>query len=33
VENLDVLFFSTRFLRSELFELTISPELRIADGE
>jgi uncharacterized protein YuzE len=33
VENLEVLFFSTRLLRSELFELPISAELRIADGE
>jgi hypothetical protein len=33
VENLDVLFFSTRLLRSELFELPISAELRIAGGE
>jgi uncharacterized protein YuzE len=33
VENLEVLFFSTRLLRSELFELPISAELRIAGGE
>jgi len=32
-ENLEVLFFSTRLLRSELFELPISAELRIAGGE
>ena len=30
VENLEVLFFSTRLLRSELFELPISAELHIA---
>jgi len=33
VENLAVLFFSTRLLRSELFESPISPELHIAGGE
>jgi hypothetical protein len=33
VENLEVLFFSTRLLRSELIELPISAELRIAGGE
>jgi uncharacterized protein YuzE len=33
VENLEVLFFSTRRLRSELFELPISAELRIVGGE
>jgi uncharacterized protein YuzE len=33
VENLEVLFFSTRLLRSEPFELPISAELRIAGGE
>jgi hypothetical protein len=33
VENLEVLFFSTRLLRSELFELAISAELRIARSE
>src|SRR5215469_12652639 len=33
VENLEVLFFSTRLLRSELFELPISAELRITGGE
>jgi len=32
VENLEVLFFSTRLLRGELFELPISAELRIAGG-
>lgn len=33
VENLEVLFFSTRLLRSEFFELPISAELRIVGGE
>ena len=33
VENVEVLFFSTRLLRSELFELPIAAELRIANGE
>lgn len=30
VENLEVLFFSTRLLRTELFELPISADLRLA---
>lgn len=30
VENLEVLFFSTRLLRSELFELPITADLRLA---
>lgn len=30
VENLEVLFFSTRLLRSELFELPITAELRLS---
>ena len=30
VENVEVPFFSTRLLRSELFELPITAELRIA---
>lgn len=30
VENLEVLFFSTRLLRSDLFELPISADLRLA---
>ena len=30
VENLEVLFFSTRLLRSELFELPVSADLRLA---
>ena len=29
VENLELLFFSTRLLRSDLFELPVSPDLRI----
>jgi len=33
VENLEVLFFSTRLLRGDLFELPVSAELRIAAGE
>jgi len=33
VENVEVLFFSTRLLRSDLFELPISAELHIAAGE
>jgi uncharacterized protein YuzE len=33
IENLEVLFFSTRLLRSDLFELPVSAELRIAAGE
>ena len=31
VENLEVLFFSTRLLRSELFELPVLADLRLAD--
>jgi len=30
VENLEVLFFSTRLLRSDLFELPITADLRLA---
>jgi uncharacterized protein YuzE len=30
VENLEVLFFSTRLLRSELLELPVTAEIRIA---
>lgn len=30
VENLEVLFFSTRLLRNELFELPVSADLRLA---
>jgi hypothetical protein len=29
VENLDVLFFSTRLLRTDLFELPVSADLRL----
>jgi len=29
IENLEVLFFSTRLLRSDLFELPISADLRL----
>ncbi len=30
IENLEVLFFSTRLLRSDLFELPIEADLRLA---
>ena len=30
IENLEILFFSTRLLRSNLFELPIDAELRIS---
>jgi hypothetical protein len=30
VENVEVLFFSTRLLRSDLFELPVSADLKIA---
>jgi uncharacterized protein YuzE len=30
VESLEVLFFSTRLLRSDLFELPVSADLRLA---
>jgi len=33
VENLDVLFFSTRLLRSDLFELPVSADLRLTGTE
>ena len=33
VENLEVLFFSTRLLRSDLFELPVSADLRITAGD
>ncbi len=33
VENVEVLFFSTRLLRSELFELPLSADLRLAIRE
>jgi uncharacterized protein YuzE len=32
IENLEVLFFSTRLLRSNLFELPILADLRLAEG-
>jgi len=31
VENLEVLFFSTRLLRSDLLELPVSAELRLTE--
>jgi len=31
VENLEVLFFSTRLLRKELFELPVTGELRVSE--
>ena len=30
IENVEVLFFSTRLLRSDLFELPVTAELRLA---
>ena len=30
IENLEVLFFSTRLLRSDLFELPVTADLRVA---
>ena len=33
IENVEILFFSTRLLRDNLFELPISAELRIASAE
>jgi len=33
VENLDVLFFSTRLLRTDLIELPITADLRLASKE
>ncbi len=30
IENLEILFFSTRLLRSRLFELPVSADLRLA---
>lgn len=32
VENLEVLFFSTRLLRHDLFELPLATEMRLAAG-
>lgn len=31
IENLEVLFFSTRLLRSDLFELPITADLRLVE--
>jgi len=33
IENLEVLFFSTRLLRSELFELPVEADLRLSRTE
>ncbi|MBI4602076.1 MAG: DUF2283 domain-containing protein [Planctomycetes bacterium] len=33
VENLEVLFFSTRLLRTEMFELPVAAELRLPKSE
>ena len=33
VENLEILFFSTRLLRSDLFELPIAADLHLLTGE
>jgi uncharacterized protein YuzE len=33
IENLEVLFFSTRLLRSNLFELPVTADLRLASKE
>ncbi len=33
IENVEVLFFSTRLLRDNLFELPVSAELRISPAE
>jgi hypothetical protein len=33
VENVEVLFFSTRLLRGDLFELPVAAELHLAVGE
>ncbi len=33
VENLEILFFSTRLLRSELFDLPVSADLRLVGTE
>ena len=33
IENLEVLFFSTRLLRHDMFELPISADLRLAESE
>jgi uncharacterized protein YuzE len=31
IENLEILFFSTRLLRSDLFELPVTADLRLAE--
>ena len=33
IENLEVLFFSTRLLRNELFELPVTADLRLVDKD
>ena len=33
IENMEVLFFSTRLLRSELFEIPVEAELHVAAQE
>jgi hypothetical protein len=33
IENLEVLFFSTRLLRNDLFELPVSAELHVATAD
>lgn len=33
IENLEVLFFSTRLLRGEIFEVPVEAELHIASAE
>jgi uncharacterized protein YuzE len=33
VENVEVLFFSTRLLRGDLFELPVIADLRLVDGD
>ena len=33
IENLEILFFSTRLLRSDFLELPVSAELRLAERE
>jgi hypothetical protein len=33
VENLEVLFFATRLLRADLFELPVTADLRLARKE
>jgi hypothetical protein len=33
VENLEVLFFSTRFLRKEMFELPVTVDMRLTSAD